>query len=517
MDVMRISQSRPRLNPLRLFEPSEQSSLVASLPSATEGNRDILLRVLEPTEISSLEASLPSATASSPDIVLASSLPLKYQGAPVILAKPTLQIVDHNAFAYNNKGQKRSYAAASKAQYRASQSIVVAINKLKKNERALALRDALSNPSVRETASAIAFDATSVANMHLQQTRKIIERATATDKKQGRTNNDKASFVQSIMVSVVGSPEQRDRNAPSRRKQVTGLGMKWATGQRHLAKAKVKRKALSVKEKGLMWSRVRNRKGYSKISLSLRKALFQWILDHPSIVPSPISKDTLLVRNPETGLKERVGKLLLEIPVRELHNDLIDDKTGLKEARNEKGEVLISDTALRYLLPKQIRKMTARHKQMCGCETCITMRSLQQSLNSYRARHLREMKKDLLEGASLLTEIEEYEATVFPKDTVWHGKPQLAIDEVMCKPAEGYEHRSWRCVLKKCNDCPQYQVPNAEKDTSNDAPRIRFHVYQPVTTCSVHGIIPIRSKLCPTCTLDEPSPASQNSSSTTKT
>jgi hypothetical protein len=475
----RLLPSEPLPSEPLPFEP------LPSEPGHSESEVSLPPRAIQITQETSLPRSL---------------LPLLHNNAPVILVKPPqLRTVDRSAFAYNKKGQTRSDAAARKAQYRASQGIVKAITKLDKNQQSLALRDALSNPQVREAASAVAFDLSSVANMQLEQTRRIIKRATTTEKIQGRSNDDRASFVESVMVSIVDSPEPTTRNAPSKREQVKHLGMKWATGQRHLAKAKVKRKSLSQKEKGLMWSRVKNRKGYSKISLSLRKSLLQWILDHPSVVPSPLSKDTLLVSNPDTGRKERVGKLLLEIPVRELHNDLLDERRGLKEARNEKGEVLISDTALRYLLPKQIRKMTASHKQMCGCETCITIRSLHQSLNAYRARQLREMKKDLLDGLPLTQEIEEYEAKVFPNNSIWHSKPQLAIDEVMCKSVDGFEHRSWRCVLKRCADCPEYPTPNAERNTNTNAPKIRFHVYEPVTTCSLHGIIALRSKVCPQC------------------
>jgi hypothetical protein len=97
-----------------------------------------------------------------------SLLPLLRNNAPVILVKPHLRTpVNCSAFAYNKKGQKRSDAAARKAQYRASQGIVQAITKLDKNQRSLAIRDALSNPQVREAASVVAFDLSSVANMQL--------------------------------------------------------------------------------------------------------------------------------------------------------------------------------------------------------------------------------------------------------------------------------------------------------------------------------------------------------------
>ena len=60
------------------------------------------------------------------------------------------------------------------------------------------------------------------------------------------------------------------------------------------------------------------------------------MLDHLHVIDSPIAKDTRLIRNRETGEKEQVGKILIEISVCELHNDLLTapDQGGLAEARD---------------------------------------------------------------------------------------------------------------------------------------------------------------------------------------
>ena len=48
-----------------------------------------------------------------------------------------------------------------------------------------------------------------------------------------------------------------------------------------------------------------------------------------------------------------VPKLLLQVSVRELHNSLVSDPNdcGLKDARDEDGNIIISDSTLRSLLP----------------------------------------------------------------------------------------------------------------------------------------------------------------------
>ena len=65
-----------------------------------------------------------------------------------------------------------------------------------------------------------------------------------------------------------------------------------------------------------------------------------------------------------------VPKFLLQMSVRELHNSLVSDPNdgGLKDARDEDGKIIISDSTLRSLFPYQLKQMSARYKVMCGCE-----------------------------------------------------------------------------------------------------------------------------------------------------
>ena len=69
-----------------------------------------------------------------------------------------------------------------------------------------------------------------------------------------------------------------------------------------------------------------------------------------------------------------IPKLLLQVSVRELHNSLVSDPNdgGLKDARDEDGKIIISDSIFRSLLPPQLKQMSARYNIMCGCECCIS-------------------------------------------------------------------------------------------------------------------------------------------------
>ena len=86
-----------------------------------------------------------------------------------------------------------------------------------------------------------------------------------------------------------------------------------------------------------------------------------------------------------------VPKLLLQVYVREIYNSFVSDPNdgGLKDARDEYGKIIISDSTLGSLLPPQLKKMSARYKVMCGCECFISTKSIHSSLLSWRDRYLK--------------------------------------------------------------------------------------------------------------------------------
>ena len=64
--------------------------------------------------------------------------------------------------------------------------------------------------------------------------------------------------------------------------------------------------------------------------------------------------------------------------VRELHNSLLSypNDGNLKDARDEDGKIIISDSILRSLFPPQLKQMSPRYKAMCGCECCISAKRI---------------------------------------------------------------------------------------------------------------------------------------------
>ena len=71
-----------------------------------------------------------------------------------------------------------------------------------------------------------------------------------------------------------------------------------------------------------------------------------------------------MVKDPDNPMKTiRVGKLLRQVSIRELHNDLVSRrKTGLPEVWNKNNNLLVSDKSFRSLISSHIKYMTTKYK-----------------------------------------------------------------------------------------------------------------------------------------------------------
>ena len=106
---------------------------------------------------------------------------------------------------------------------------------------------------------------------------------------------------------------------------------------------------------------------------------------------SPISNDCLKLKVDGYTEPQLVPKILFHVSVRELHNNIVSATKdgGLKEARDEDDNIIISDSTLRSLLPPRLRKFSSRCKVMCGCECCIYYKMMNSSLPSWHDPYLK--------------------------------------------------------------------------------------------------------------------------------
>ena len=83
----------------------------------------------------------------------------------------------------------------------------------------------------------------------------------------------------------------------------------------------------------------------------IKRKIYKCITCHPQVVQSPIYNDCLKVIFDDQIEPQMVPKLLPQVSVREFHNSHVSytNDVGIKEARDEENNTIISDSALRTL------------------------------------------------------------------------------------------------------------------------------------------------------------------------
>ena len=96
--------------------------------------------------------------------------------------------------------------------------------------------------------------------------------------------------------------------------------------------------------------------GDDVLSMHIKHNLYAWKTRHPQVFQSPIYNYCLKFMFDDYTETQLVPKLLLQVSVRELNNSLVSDPNDgvLKDARDEYGKIIISDSTLRSLLPPQL-------------------------------------------------------------------------------------------------------------------------------------------------------------------
>ena len=241
----------------------------------------------------------------------------------------------------------------------------------------------------------------------------------------------------------------------------------------------------------------RDREKYQKVSEPIRRKLYDWIINHQCIFPSPSMNDTLLIQNRDNPLEKiRVPKLLRSCSMRELHNDLLAESSeGFPDAYSTDGKVIISDTALRALMPPNIKKYTNKYKETCGCEICILMKCFQNSLNDYRLSTIKRFEKDPIDK----TRATRYRNIVYKDKIHLHDKPRDALKYIQCPKVKDFNVPHLKCILRKCNKCPKYLLNEEESKPDDERPYIKFHIFEIVPSCSIHLTQPMDAIECMQC------------------
>ena len=132
----------------------------------------------------------------------------------------------------------------------------------------------------------------------------------------------------------------------------------------------------------------------------------------------------------------------MDISIRGIHNDMIkqSDNGGLASIVDSvTHKVLISDTTLRLFIPPQIRKMTPKFCQICGCEICIIPKDMQIDLNIFRIIIITYLQQKSVgrhtwNSLFITTSDPHYKDKVFPDCECLHATIKYTTQCITCLP-----------------------------------------------------------------------------------
>ena len=341
--------------------------------------------------------------------------------------------------------------------------------------QAIVLSDLLNDSEMKPVITAAGVTSPAEANFNdkvVNQVLKQIDRSSAKDSSRGRVNNDKQSYKINMTAALMKSPNSNAELSVLDKTFVNMLFSKTclsrSSARRLVIKAKQRRMILTNAEKDTTWSIVSHRQKYNTQQNSINLALFEWIVNHPHVISSPIHRDTVLVnvhRPNGDVVKERVGKLLLEISIRELHQDMMKPPpTGLHQVYCKvTKKCIISESYLRNIIPPQLRPITFSQKQLCGCETCTLMKLIHTSLIKYRNNFIQSYtsraRPSTRSTCNDSDTIASYCVFLKSNESLLSKDVSSTIQSMTCPSVVDSGLLNWNWVLNRCKLCPNHVTP----------------------------------------------------------
>ena len=156
---------------------------------------------------------------------------------------------------------------------------------------------------------------------------------------------------------------------------------------------------------------------------------------------------------------------------------------------------IISDSTLHYILPLQLKKISARYNVNYGCEYCISTKTVHFYLLTCLDFHMKPLKyqshnaKNRRSGEVLSCIFEIYYNDVIP-----HGCriQNIATDMPMetMFPSNHTNHGipNRKCLLCCCDKCLSIVITIQEenKDATNNCPKIPLHIHRNISNFKMY-------------------------------
>ena len=144
--------------------------------------------------------------------------------------------------------------------------------------------------------------------------------------------------------------------------------------------------------------------------------------------------------------------------------------------------------------------MSTRYKVMCGCECCISAKTIHSSLLSWRYRYLKKLKYLSQNSQNRRYDemdnhlFETYKNSVIPHGLhIYETSSDMAMAIVCAYPPSQHAFPHWKCVLHCCSHFPYIDLPDQWSDRyhSNTSTSILFHIYHLIACFILHGRRPL--------------------------
>ena len=143
--------------------------------------------------------------------------------------------------------------------------------------------------------------------------------------------------------------------------------------------------------------------------------------------------------------------------------------------------------------------MYAHYKVMCGCECFISAKIIHYLLLTWYGCHMKQLKyqnqnvknRSSIEIASCI--FETYKNSVRSHGFhIYNTAVYMAMAKMCTYPYTYHEIMHWKFLFRCCEKFPSIVIPSQEanKDTTNTCPIIRFHVYRNVSHCTFYVRFP---------------------------
>ena len=190
----------------------------------------------------------------------------------------------------------------------------------------------------------------------------------------------------------------------------------------------------------------------------------------------PIANDCLRVyfgghSEPQVG-----PKLLLQVYVQEPHNimESPQEECGLKEEIYVENNIIIIDYTVHSILPPQLKTIYEWYKVICGCECCISPKSIHSTLLSWCDCYLNIIKdisqntQNERSGEIVTCLFETYRNSVIPHGHhIYATTSDIAMAKMCAYPPYLYALPHWKFVLRCFSNFPLIDIPGQGSDRYN--------------------------------------------------